>query len=241
MRNFHQNGKNIIKTPIKQKKSGLYWGVNRMRMNSGGSVAQKPHCVSISIRSCRTRCGVWSQGASGAAAAKNERGGKKASIDSIVTEARSVRDPTDACANCRRSREGWWRWWGCKKKKKNHSGPFRPSLSAAAPSEDSRDIESRQQKQISIRLSEREEALCWEKGGLNGRHSLELYSRKLYSRVSRNMRSLANSHAPPLLLIAELFFPSFLEKKENKTLLLFVCFFCEDVACWINVLWITRT
>lgn len=51
---------------------------------------------------------------------------------------------------------------GClkKKRKENYRGPFRPFLSAAAPSEDSGDIESRQQKQISIRVSEREEALC---------------------------------------------------------------------------------
>lgn len=44
--------------------------------------------------------------------------GKNACIDSIVTEARSMREPADVCANRRGSGEGWWRWWDVKKKRK---------------------------------------------------------------------------------------------------------------------------
>lgn len=153
------------------------------------------------------------------------------SIDSIVVEARSVRYSADACANRRGSGKGGGGGGGGGGVK-NYRSPFRLSLSAAAPSGDSRDIEPRQQKQISIRVSEREEALCW-KGGLNGRRSLELYSRKLYSRVSRNTctaaehatatsaRSRTRTHPVRLVRWAALFFPlaSFKKKKWDFALI----------------------
>lgn len=176
-----------------------------MRMNSGGSVVQKLHCVSISIRSCRTRCGVWSQGASGAAAAENERRKKNASIDSIVMEARSVRDPADACANCRGSGEGWWRWW-CKKKK-HYRGPFSASLSTALHQKIagtlSRGNKSRFPSEF---LSEKRH--CVERRG-------GLMEGTAWSLIHVNCTLGSAETCAPLLLIAAFFFLSFLEKKKR--------------------------
>lgn len=62
-----------------QKKRHPLLRLNTMRMNSY-TRAQKLHCASISIRSCRTWCGVWSQEAFGTVRCCAQRGKLRALI-----------------------------------------------------------------------------------------------------------------------------------------------------------------